>query len=176
MLNSCCLLSPIILWARLPPTPSHPARSWSYCFWSSISFWWNTEGLKIISHWRRLISVWKRQEEFWVWQNAAHPARKWLFLPSKGYSHMKELAPCTHRKSSPHHPPQPSPSGFAHHDSYPFDKALFTQGLTQCSAPRGSHLSLVIDTLKHDEIFNMPFVSIRPCWKLQRVPSPLDQI
>lgn len=72
--------------------------------------------------------------------------------------------------------PTTQPSGFAHHVSHPFDKTLFTQGLTQCSAPRGSHLSLVIDTLKHDEIFNRPFVNIRPCWKLRRVPSPLDQI
>lgn len=67
------------------------------------------------------------------------------------------------------HPSSPltCPRGFAHRVPYPPDKALFTPGLAQGSAPRGSHLSLETDKVKHDDMSNRPFVNILLCGKLR---------
>lgn len=66
-------------------------------------------------------------------------------------------------------PPQPGPSGFAR-CKIPSWQGCICPWATQCSAPRGSQLSLVIDKLKHGDIFNRPFVNTLPCHKLPWVP------
>lgn len=137
----------------------HPPRDWKLFF---------TEG-----NWFRFE---KLQEEFILSvTGCSTPNPKDRFFPSQSL-------PTCGRTCSVHS---------LHQVSFPFYLApvglpiMFLTLLTKHYLPMGSlgaqlqggsHLSLVTDKLKHDDIFNRPFVNILPCWKLRRVPSPLDHI
>lgn len=80
-------------------------------------------------------------------------------LLHSGHLHGRETA-----LHAPHTVRSPSaaacPGGFAHHvltlsTKHPGTHSVFS--------PKGSHLSLANDKLKHSEIFSKPFASMLPC-------------
>lgn len=123
---------------KVSSTLSPPIGSRCYCFWSSVLFWWNTHqgtenyfslretdfGLK---NCRRNYSKFDRTQH-------TQPQRLLRSFTKLAYLWENLLSALI---TSDLLPLLPGPSGFAHHVSYPLDKALFTHGITRCSAPRG---------------------------------------
>lgn len=166
MFNPWCLLSPHRSLGKVS-TSSHPAGSWPYCFWCSVSFWWNTSGLTIIFHWR-LMSV-KTARGIW----AAHPT--WTYVATllhSGYLHGWQIVQHTpYTVRSPF--PAACPGGFAHDvltllPKHPWaHSVLSSKGASSFPGKRQTETQWD---------FQQSFVSILPCWKLWRIPSPLDLI
>lgn len=160
------MLNPVafypILWARSPPHLPILQDHKAVAFEAQFYFDGTPRDCKLFfteGDWFRFENCW-RSSKFDTRQYTQH--QNGIF-PSQRFPTCGRTCPRTHYTWDP---PVTCPSGFAHHVPYPLDKALFTPGLTQGSAPRGSHLSLVIDKVKHDDIFNRPFVNILLCWKL----------
>lgn len=162
---------------KVSSTLSHPVGSRCYCFWSSVLFWWNTHqrtenyfslretdfGLK---NCRRNYSKFDRMQH-------TQPHRLLLSFAKLAYLLENLLSALIASDLLPFYlAPVGLPSMFL----TLLTKHYLPMGSLGAQLQGGSHLSLVTDKLKHDDIFNRPFVNILPCWKLRRVPSPLGHI
>lgn len=156
---------------------SHPVGSRCYCFWISVLFWWNTHrGTKTYFSLKETDFGLKTAGGILSLTGCSTPTqpKRWLLPFTKDSACGRACS--VHSLHQICSPLYLAPVGLPIMFLTLLTKHYLPMGSLSAQLQGGSHLSLVSDKLKHEDIFNRPFVNIVPCWKRRRVPSPLDQI